>query len=185
MSTELKEIVRKYALQNAALYGGKANPKAVMGKVLAEQPEYRSRAKEVAAVADEVCREIASLPFDKIIKMVEKTDPSLLKKVKEERKHILPELPGAEEGNVVMRMAPGPSGPLHLGHTRVSILNDEYVKRYKGTYIDRLEDTNPEKIDPDAYKMIPEDLEWLGVHVDRTVIESDRFEIYYDIEEAH
>ncbi len=122
-----------------------------------------------------------SLPFDEIIKMVEKTDPSLLKKVKEERKHILPELPGAEEGNVVMRMAPGPSGPLHLGHTRVSILNDEYVKRYKGTYIDRLEDTNPEKIDPDAYKMIPEDLEWLGVHVDRTVIQSDRFEIYYDI----
>ena len=155
MSTELKEIVRKYALQNAALYGGKANPKAVMGKVLAEQPEYRSRAKEVAAVADEVCREDRKPSIRRDNQNGGKDRPFSSKKVKEERKHILPELPGAEEGNVVMRMAPGPSGPLHLGHTRVSILNDEYVKRYKGTYIDRLEDTNPEKIDPDAYKIDP------------------------------
>jgi len=181
MSIELKEVVRKYALQNAALFGGKANPKAVMGKVLAEQPELRSRAKEVAAAAEEVCREVAALPLDDICRMAEDIDPSLLKKSKCERKHILPDLPYAEEGKVVMRMAPGPSGPLHIGHTRVAVLNDEYVKRYKGRYIDRLEDTNPEKVDPDAYKMIPEDLEWLGVEVHQTVIQSDRFELYYDV----
>lgn len=181
MSAELKEAIRKYALQNAALFGGKANPKAVMGKVLAERPDLRPRAKEVSAAAEEVCREIASMPFEDICRMAESIDPNLLKKTKCERKHVLPDLPGAEEGKVVMRMAPGPSGPLHIGHTRVSILNDEYVKRYKGKYINRLEDTNPEKIDPEAYKMIPEDLKWLGVHVDETVIQSDRFEIYYDI----
>ena len=55
------------------------------------------------------------------------------------------------------------------------------MKRYNGTYIDRLEDTNPEKIDPDAYKMIPEDLEWLGVKIHKTVIQSDRFELYYQV----
>jgi glutamyl-tRNA synthetase len=181
MSADLKEAVRKYALQNAALFGGKANPKAVMGKVLAEQPELRSRAREVAAAAEEVCNEVAGMPFDDICRMAEAIDPNLLKKTKCERKHVLPELPGAEEGKVVMRMAPGPSGPLHLGHTRVAILNDEYVKRYKGKYINRMEDTNPEKIDPDAYKMIPEDLAWLGVEVDELVIQSDRFELYYDI----
>ena len=181
MSADLREVIRKYALQNAALYGGKANPKAVMGKVLAEQPELRSRAKDVAATADEVCREIAGLPFDEVRGLAEASDPDLFKKTKTERKHELPELPGAVEGKVVMRVAPGPSGPLHIGHTRVSILNDEYVRRYKGKYIDRLEDTNPDKIDPDAYKLIPEDLKWLGVEIHETVVQSDRFELYYDI----
>ncbi len=181
MSADLKEVIRKHALQNAALYGGKANPKAVMGKVLAEQPELRSRAKEVAAAADEICREIACLPLDEVKDLAEAADPNIFKKTKTERKHVLPDLPGAVEGQVVMRMAPGPSGPLHLGHTRVSILNDEYVKRYRGKYIDRIEDTNPEKIDPDAYRMIPEDLKWLGVEVHETVVQSDRFEIYYDM----
>jgi glutamyl-tRNA synthetase len=181
MSDELKEAIRKYALQNAAQFEGKANPKAVMGKVLAERPELRSRAKEVAAVSEEVCREVAVMNLEDICRAAEDIDPNLLKKTKCERKHALPELPGAVEGKVVMRMAPGPSGPLHLGHTRVSILNDEYVKRYKGKYIDRLEDTNPDKIDPDAYRMIPEDLAWLGVEVHETIIQSDRFELYYDV----
>ncbi len=181
MSAELKDVVRKYALQNAALHEGKANPKAVMGKAMAEMPELRSRAREVSAAAEEACRELAGLPFDDICRMAEDIDPDLLKKTKCERKHVLPDLPLAEEGKVVMRVAPGPSGPLHLGHTRVAILNDEYVKRYKGRYIDRLEDTNPEKIDPDAYRMIPEDLKWLGVDIDETFIQSDRFELYYDV----
>ncbi len=44
-----------------------------------------------------------------------------------------------------------------------------------------MEDTNPDKIDPNAYDMIPEDLEWLGVKVHETVVQSDRFELYYDI----
>ena len=96
-------------------------------------------------------------------KELETIDSSMLnKKEKVERIHVLPDLPGATDGNVVMRFAPGPSGPLHLGHTRVAILNDEYCKRYNGVFVNRIEDTNPEKIDPDAYKMIPEDLEWMG-----------------------
>lgn len=181
MSAELKEVVRKYALQNAALYGGKANPKAVVGKAMAERPELRPRAQEVAAAAEEVCRELAGLPFDDICRMAEDIDPALLKRTKCERKNVLPDLPMAVEGKVVMRVAPGPSGPLHLGHTRVSILNDEYVKRYRGKYINRLEDTNPERVDLDAYRMIPEDLKWLGAEIHETVIQSDRFELYYDV----
>ena len=177
----IEEVIRKYALQNAVLYGGKANAKAVVGKVLAEDPEMRSRAKEITSMAENIVLLINSIPLEEQRKMLENIDASMLKKEKGERVHVLPDLPDALEGKVVMRFAPGPSGPLHIGHTRVAILNDEYVKRYDGKFINRIEDTNPEKIDPDAYNTIPEDLAWLGVKVHSTVIQTDRFQIYYEV----
>ena len=178
---EMEKTIRKYALQNAVLYGGKANPKAVSGKVLAEVPELRPRAKEILPIIDEIVQKVNQLPPEEQARILESIDATLLKKESKERIHVLPDLPGAEQGKVVMRFAPGPSGPLHLGHTRVAILNDEYCKRYDGKFINRLEDTNPDKIDPDAYTIIAEDLKWLGVGVSETVIQSERFELYYSI----
>lgn len=98
---------------------------------------------------------------------------------KQEKIHELPELEGAENG-VVMRLAPNPSGPLHIGHTRMAILNDEYVKRYGGKLIVRMEDTNPPTILPDAYDMILKDLDWLGVEYHEVINQSSRFPIYYE-----
>ncbi|MEW6069559.1 MAG: glutamate--tRNA ligase, partial [Candidatus Thermoplasmatota archaeon] len=60
------------------------------------------------------------------------------------------------------------------------ILNDEYAKLYKGKLINRIEDTDPDRIDPEAYELIKEDLEWLEVKVHEEVLQSDRFEIYYE-----
>ncbi len=177
----LHDLIKKYALQNAVLYGGKASPKAVVGKVLAEEPELRRRAKEVNILADEVVRSVNALTPEDQREMLAAIDASLLKREKVERAHPLPPLPKAERGKVVMRFAPGPSGPLHIGHTRVAILNDEYVKMYDGKFVNRIEDTNPEKIDPEAYRTIPEDLEWLGVKVHETVIQTDRLELYYEV----
>ncbi|MDR2698763.1 MAG: glutamate--tRNA ligase, partial [Candidatus Methanoplasma sp.] len=174
-------LIRKYALQNAVFFKGTANPKAVVGKVLGENPEYRSRAGEMTPLIESIVSDINKMSPEDQVKALETIDPSLLSKEKKERVHLLPELKDAVEGKVVMRIAPGPSGPLHIGHTRVSILNDEYVKRYNGRLIARYEDTNPEKIDPDAYKMIPEDLDWLGVKIHENIVQSDRFEIYYDM----
>jgi glutamyl-tRNA synthetase len=182
MSDEkVRDSIRKYALQNAVLYGGKANPKAVSGKVLAEEPELRPRAKEILALINEVVSTVNSLSPQEQCQALEKIDPSLLKKECKLKEHRLPDLPNVIQGKVVMRFAPGPSGPLHLGHTRVAILNDEYCRRYDGLFINRVEDTNPDKIDPEAYDMIPEDLDWLGIKVGQTVIQSDRFELYYDM----
>ncbi len=181
MSQDLENNIRKYALQNAAFYKGRANPKAVIGKVMADMPEIRSRSKEIVPLINAVVDEINQLTEEQQRAQLEAMDPSMLERRHNERTTGLAELPGAVDGGVVMRIAPNPSGPLHLGHTRVAILNDEYVRRYHGTYISRVEDTNPEKVYPDAYDMIPEELEWLGVHVHRTVVQSDRFDIYYDI----
>ncbi|MDH4123911.1 MAG: glutamate--tRNA ligase, partial [Thermoplasmata archaeon] len=76
---------------------------------------------------------------------------------------------------------PNPSGPLHIGHSRVAFLNDEYVKRYGGRYINRFEDTDPARVDPAAFDMILEDLKWLGVNITETHYQSDRFETYYKL----
>jgi len=175
---QVETVVRKYALQNAVFFKGQANPKAVAGKVLGERPELRSRSAEVLEMVGSIVAEVNSLGLERQTAALADMDPALMVKQKKERRFELPELEGSEK--VVMRIAPGPSGPLHIGHSRVAILNDEYVKRYDGVLINRLEDTNPEKIDPDAYDMIPEDLEWLGVKVHSTVRQSERFHLYYD-----
>ena len=179
MAGDVESLIKKYALQNAVFFKGKANPKAIVGKILGECPEYRTKVAEITETINAIVADINAMSLDEQKKALEEIDPSMLVKEKKERKYELPDLENVD-GKVVMRIAPGPSGPLHIGHTRVSILNDEYVKRYGGTLICRFEDTNPEKIDPDAYDMIPEDLDWLGVKVHKTITQSDRFEIYYD-----
>ncbi|MFA7149880.1 MAG: glutamate--tRNA ligase [Candidatus Methanomethylophilaceae archaeon] len=177
---DVDSIVKKFALQNAVFFKGTANPKSVIGKILGEFPEYRSRSAELTPLIYSVVEEINKMGLENQTKLLQELDSSMLIREKRERKYELPELDEVN-GHVIMRIAPGPSGPLHIGHTRVSVLNDEYVKRYGGKLICRFEDTNPEKIDPDAYDMIPEDLDWLGVKIDEYVVQSDRFDIYYDV----
>ncbi|MFA6803521.1 MAG: glutamate--tRNA ligase [Candidatus Methanomethylophilaceae archaeon] len=177
---DVDSIVKKFALQNAVFFKGTANPKSVIGKILGEFPEYRSRSAELTPLIYSVVEKINKMGLENQTKLLQELDSSMLIREKRERKYELPELDEVN-GPVIMRIAPGPSGPLHIGHTRVSVLNDEYVKRYGGKLICRFEDTNPEKIDPDAYDMIPEDLDWLGVKIDEYVVQSDRFDIYYDV----
>ena len=179
MTDQTEDTIRKFALQNAVFFKGKANPKAVVGKILGSCPELRSKAAEITPLINQIVEEGNGMGLEAQTKALQEMDASLLVKEKKERKYELPDLQNVN-GKVVMRIAPGPSGPLHIGHTRVSILNDEYVKRYGGDLILRFEDTNPEKIDPNAYDMIPEDLEWLGVKCTKQFIQSERFELYYD-----
>jgi len=159
---ELEETARKYALQNAVQHGGKATPGAVMGKIMAEMPEMRSRSAEVMEVVKAAVSTVNSMGADEQRKELETLAPELLEKKKSERREGLPPLEGVGEDGVVMRFAPNPSGPLHIGHSRVVILNDEYVRKYGGKFIVRMEDTNPAKVYPEAYDMIPEDMDWLG-----------------------
>lgn len=170
--------MRKYALHNAILHDGKADEGSVIGKVISVQPELKSEIKEVMNVVKSIVAEVNTLTLEEQKKILEEEAPELLEK-KVGKRVELPDLPNLEK-EVVMRFAPGPSGPLHIGHTRAAILNDEYVKKYGGKYIIRLEDTNPLNIDPEAYESIIEDLKWLGIEYHDVVEQSGRFEIYYD-----
>lgn len=177
---DAEESIRKYALQNAVQFGGKATVGAVLGKVMAEDPGLRARAKEISALARSVVDEVNGMGPAAQRDALERLAPELLVKEVRAREAGLPDLEGVK-GEVRMRMAPNPSGPLHVGHSRMAILNDEYVKRYGGICYNRFEDTDPARIDPEGYDTIPRDFDWLGVKIHKTVIQSERFEIYYDI----
>ena len=43
----MKDLIYKYVLQNAVRYNGKANPSAIIGKVIAEVPELKNDMKKL------------------------------------------------------------------------------------------------------------------------------------------
>ncbi|WP_040681611.1 glutamate--tRNA ligase [Methanobrevibacter boviskoreani] len=174
---ELEEVVYKHALMNAVKHKGSASPKAVMGSIMSQEAELRSRAKEIGPLSAKVVAKVNELSKEEQQAEMDKLGLEIHEK-KQVKKEGLDELPGSHD-NVVMRFAPNPSGPLHIGHARAAVPNGEYVKKYGGKFILRIEDTDPKRVYPPAYDMIQEDLKWLGIEPDEVYFQSDRFEIYY------
>lgn len=180
MEDNLRNILLVFALQNAVKHSSLPKPGTVIGMVMGKHPEFRSRAREVSALLDEVLSQVAALSPAEREQQLRALAPDVAEDMSRPRVHVK-ELPGLEKADhgVVMRFAPNPSGPLHLGHARAAVLNDAYVKRYGGKYILRIEDTDPKRVDPEAYGMVIRDIEWLGITVHEVVYQSDRFERYY------
>ncbi|AAL64575.1 glutamate--tRNA ligase [Pyrobaculum aerophilum] len=185
----VEEIAFKYALANAVKYGGKADVKAVMAKLMAEVPELRARAREVKQIVDAVVARVNSMPLEEQRRILRERWPELLEERRAEQRRPglegLPELPNVR-GGVVVRFAPNPDFVLHLGSARPAILNYAYRIKYGGKFILRFEDTDPRIKSPlvteevNAYESIREDLRWLGVRWDEEYIQSQRMEIYYE-----
>ena len=176
---DLEEIIYKHALLNAAKHKGSANPGAVMGSIMSNEPELRSRAKEIGPISGKIVAKVNALSPEEQASEMEKLGVEVQDKKPKAKEKGLQELPGTHE-NIVLRFAPNPSGPLHIGHSRAAVPNAEYVKRHNGKLILRIEDTDPKRVFEPAYEMIPEDLKWLGINPDEVIYQSDRFEIYYD-----
>ena len=56
----MKDIILKYALQNAVKFG-KANPGAVIGKLLSEEPSLKSKMKDVAKEVNQIISEVHNM----------------------------------------------------------------------------------------------------------------------------
>lgn len=177
---EVKSVIRKAALANAVKYEGKANPKAMTGVVMGQFPEYRQKMGEAMKLINSVVGDVNSMSLSE--QESELADLGGVEK-KEGPKDGLKELTDAKQGNVVMRFAPSPSGPMHIGHAITGGLSSLYVKKYAGKFILRIEDTNADNIDPDAYEFLKRDAKWIFGNVDEYVIQSERMDIYYDYAE--
>jgi len=57
----MKELILKYALQNAVKYKGKANFGAIIGKVLAEDPSLKKKAKEIGMEIKKIVKQVNSM----------------------------------------------------------------------------------------------------------------------------
>lgn len=180
----MKQLILKHTLKNALDFGGKANPKVVLGLVLRENPDLKKDVPKLLKEINKTVKEVEKLSEEKIKEKLKKDFPELLKKEKKVVEGPLKPLPNAKKGKVVTRIAPSPSGPLHIGHAYGASLNYEYAKMYDGKLILRIEDTNPDNIYPDAYKLIEEDVKWLtDNNVDKLIIQSERLGKYYDYAE--
>ncbi|MFC1454601.1 glutamate--tRNA ligase [Candidatus Undinarchaeota archaeon] len=171
----LEKEIRIAALKNAVLHKGNANHGAVIGYILAGNPEIRKNSGAVVPDIQRIVKEINNIPIENQKKELASLGVTFEKKVEEKKG--LPELENPK--NIRMRFAPSPSGPLHIGHARTILLNDAYVKKYKGKFILRFEDTDPNNIYPDAYDLIPKEIEWLGVKIHETHYQSDHMDNYY------
>ena len=179
---ELREMIRKAALLNAVSHDGKAQAGAMVGKILGEKQELRTRVKELSGVINSVVNEVNSLSLSEQKVIVEKNWPETQKKEKPEEKR-LTALPNADKyKQIVTRFSPNPDCVLHLGSSRAILLSHEYARTYNGKFILRFEDTDPKIKKPalEFYETIKKDLQWLGVKVDEEYIQSDRLPIYYE-----
>ncbi|MFH0711862.1 MAG: glutamate--tRNA ligase [archaeon] len=174
-----KELVRAHALENAINHDGKPNQNAILSALFSEGLE-KSQIKNIIPIIQEVIQELNNLPLKEQKEIFKKLEYKISKR---EIRVGLKKLPNAEEKKVVMRLAPFPSGPLHIGNARTAILNDEYAKMYNGKFIIVMDDTigSEEKpIQPEAYELIKEGLEWLDVKFEKKIIyKSNRTKQYY------
>ena len=189
MDDELRERVEAAgeaaALFNALKHGNDPDVGAIMGPLMGENPDFRPHGDEIPGVVAPVVNRVAGMDEAERRERLGELAPDKLAELdadEEEDERVLPDLPNAEEGEVVMRAAPNPNGPWHVGHARMPAVIGTYKERYDGEFVCRFDDTDPEtkRPDLDAYDAILEDIAYLGFEPDRVLRASDRLETYYD-----
>lgn len=80
--------------------------------------------------------------------------------------------------NVRVRMAPSPTGDLHIGTVRTTLFNWLFAHHHGGTFILRVEDTDRERSRPEFEAGILKGLKWLGLNWDEFYRQSERLDIY-------
>ncbi len=79
----------------------------------------------------------------------------------------------------VTRFAPSPTGYIHVGNLRTALMNYLIARKAGGTFILRIDDTDPERSKEEYVDGIKQDLEWLGLEWDRIERQSERLDRYH------
>ncbi|MGC9309716.1 MAG: glutamate--tRNA ligase [Candidatus Nanoarchaeia archaeon] len=175
-----KEKIRLYALENAVKYQGEASLKAVMPALFSEGLE-KNKVKEIMPIVNKIIEEVNNLSIEEQKAELDILRNKGLETSKREYREGLPDLPNLK-GKPVLRFAPFPSGPLHIGNTRQLVLNDAYAKQHDGSFLLVIDDTigsDEKPIATEAYDLIKEGVDWLKCKYEKIIYKSDRIEKYY------
>ncbi len=81
--------------------------------------------------------------------------------------------------NVRVRIAPSPTGYLHVGTARTAIFNWLFARHTGGRFLVRIEDTDKERSRPELIEPILDALAWLGLEWDEDLVyQSRRSDLY-------
>jgi len=178
----LEKEILGYALKNAIEFG-----KADAGRIIPKLFQHGLKKEEIGEIMNDVkliVDNVNSMTDEERKKEFEKAEKNI--KTIERKEGELPELPNAD-GKLVFRIAPFPSGDLHIGNVRAFMANALYAEKYKGKLLLVIDDTigsEEKQVLPEAYDLIKESLKWLGIKYDKKIIyKSDRIKIYYEYAE--
>jgi glutamyl-tRNA synthetase len=184
VSSDLTTRARRLALENALLHGGAPRAGPIVARLLASDASLRPQAEAVRVAVEAVIAEVAAMSPGEVEVQLEKLGGPEAPRVTTPRVEgaSFPDLPGAEDGKVVMRMAPFPSGVLHVGHARMLFTHQYYRERYHGRILLVFDDTigsEEKRVETEFFDMILGDCELAGVKPDEVVYKSDRIPRFY------
>jgi glutamyl-tRNA synthetase len=184
IAPEVERRIRRLALSNALEHEGVPRAGPILSRILGNAPELKPQAHQIEAAVDSVLSEIAPLSRAEQQRLLAALGGAETVERRPDRTVTgdLPPLPGAVPGKVILRMAPFPSGALHIGSARMVFINDYYRRRYQGKLLLVFDDTvgtEEKRVEPEFFDLILADLELAGAKPDQVLYKSDRVPRFY------
>ncbi|MFH1211575.1 MAG: glutamate--tRNA ligase [Candidatus Woesearchaeota archaeon] len=181
MDAKISALIRKYALQNAVKFGGKANSKSILGMIIKEFPDSKGDIQKLMKEIDSVVEKVNSLGKERQLKELSETAPEMLEKKEKEERNIFSSLRIPEGTKIKTAYPPGPEKYPHIGHAKAILLNYMLARQYNGSFLFRFEDTNPKLVKKEFYDIMLENFKWLGIEWDELQYASDFMELFYEL----